>query len=302
MWSKKKKNDLLISALYSHLLEIENAIPAVAYKFTPDDEYLKLSNIAEFQLLYWGEIIQRLHICSSTTIFRLRKWYDAMEVAYKATNYYGFCSAVRGLLEACSDSFSTLGTVIFPIAGVYKHVQLALTENADKLLTCGEVEDELIHYTHARKLHATEKGVAPPSHRAKNVTDYLDTFKNPSIKELYGELCQVSHPSAMSLNPFLMSIDNEHIALHKTNIDGELIKDLLDRHKKTIYEASGYAISTALCGLRLINLLDLPYVENLKLKDHIFKSLDGYPLWKQVAEEIEKSLNNPDLYNTVCKV
>lgn len=115
----EKNDDLLISALYSHLLEIENAIPAVAYKFTPDEEYLKLINISEIQLLYWGEIIQRLHICSSTTIFRLRKWYDAMEVAYKATNYYGFCSAVRGLLEACSDSFATLGTVIFPIAGVY---------------------------------------------------------------------------------------------------------------------------------------------------------------------------------------
>jgi hypothetical protein len=288
--SSQDEEEVFLSTLYSVITEVEEAMPAVAYKFTSAEDFLKAASIVESQLIYWGEIIQRLHICSATTVLRLKKWYDAMESSFKNANYYGFCSAIRGLIEACADSFCTLGDVIFPIAAGFNHIKVSLSERADSVLLCRAVEDELIHYAFGRKLEKAEKDVVPASHKAKRVIDYLDAFKDPAINELYAELCQVSHPSAMSLLPFLMDMDDRHLAFHKTSIDMDLNKNLLNRHRKAIYDASVYAITTALCCLRLINYFDIPYVENMKTKESAFKCLDGYPLWETIEADIKKSL------------
>jgi hypothetical protein len=127
-----EEHKLLLSDLYTILIEVENAIPAVIYNYTSEEDFLKIDNIPEFQLVYWSEAIQRLHACSSTTILRLKKWYDSTDAAYKAKNYYGFCSSIRGLIEACADSFYTLVRVIYPIAENFKHINSAINGEAQR--------------------------------------------------------------------------------------------------------------------------------------------------------------------------
>ena len=62
-----------ISELYSVLMEAEEAIPAVVYNYMQEEDFLKIDNTPELQLVYWSEIIQRLHACSATTLLRLKK-------------------------------------------------------------------------------------------------------------------------------------------------------------------------------------------------------------------------------------
>lgn len=279
-----------ISELYSILLDVEESIPAVAYKYIPEEEFFKIDNTPEFQLVYWSEIIQRLHACSATTLLRLKKWIEAINLSFDGENYYGFCASIRGLIEACSDSFYTLGKVIYPIADNFKHIQTATRGEATKALLSEEIENYLIHYLFARKLTRPEKDNSPDSHNAKQVREYIDTFSDKNIVELYSELCQVSHPSTMSLVPFLMELDGHGLTFHNQKIDDLLNKNILKRHRETIFNCTMYALTTSLCGLKIINILNVPLLESITTDEKAFCSLDRHPLWDSIEEKISKSL------------
>jgi len=58
--------------LYSALIEIESCLAKVSYNFTTKDNFSHLKSIEETQLIYWSEIVQRLHVFGATTILRLK--------------------------------------------------------------------------------------------------------------------------------------------------------------------------------------------------------------------------------------
>lgn len=279
-----------ISELYSILLDVEESIPGVVYKFIKDEDFRQIDNIPESQLVYWSEIIQRLHACSATTLLRLKKWIEAIQIAFEQKNYYGFCASARGLIEASSDSFYTMGRVIYPIAENFKHIKIATKGESTKILLSESIEDHLIHYLLARKLTKPEKDTFPDSHNAKQVREYLESIKDEKAIELYAELCQVSHPSTMSLIPFLIEQEEYGLTLHKEQLDDTLNRNILDRHRETIYNSTIYALATSLCGLKMVNYLDVPLLESLHTDEKAFKSLEGYPLWLSIEEQINNSL------------
>jgi len=201
------------------VLELDQRIRGVAYNYTPDQDFLKVDSIEEMQLIYWSEIIQRIHFCAATSIKRVKKWYDAMQAGYKSENYYGFCSAIRGLIEACSDTFYTVSKVMDPICSEFSIIEKALNGKAKKVLLSEGIENELIHYIFARKLTAAEKRRFHPSHDAKQARAYLDSVQDQAVLNLHLELCQVSHPSQVSLVPFLLSTDEYSLILHKFDVN-----------------------------------------------------------------------------------
>lgn len=279
-----------ISELYSILMDAEESIPGVAYKFIKDEDFLKIDNIPESQLVYWSEIIQRLHACSATTLLRLKKWIEAIQVAFEQKNYYGFCASLRGLIEACSDSFYTLGRVIYPIAENFKQIRIATKGESNQTNLSETIENHLIHYLLARKLTRSEKDSFPDSHSAKQVREYLESLNDDNAIELYAELCQVSHPSTMSLIPFLIEHDEYGLMLHKEQIDDTLNRNILERHRETIYNCTMYALATSLCGLKMTNHFDVPLFESLHTDEKAFISLEGHPLWVGIEEQINNSL------------
>jgi len=279
-----------ISVLYSIMLDAEESIPGVAYKFIKDEDYLKIDNIQESQLVYWSEIIQRLHACSATTLLRLKKWIEAIQAAFEQKNYYGFCASLRGLIEACSDSFYTLGRVIYPIAENFKPIRIATKGESSQPFLSESIENHLIHYLLARKLTRADKASFPDSHNARQVREYLESLNDDNAIELYAELCQVSHPSTMSLLPFLLEHDEHGLMLHKEQIDDTLNRNILERHRETIYNCTMYALATSLCGLKIINCFGVPLFESLHTDEKAFKSLEGYPLWLSIEEQINNSL------------
>lgn len=275
-----------LSDLYSAIIELENCLAKVAYKFTPEEEFSKIRSIEELQLVYWSEIIQRLHVCGATTVLRLKKWYEAIDSSYKSKNYYGFCASLRGLLEACSDSFYSIGKIIIPISENFSHIKNAIDGKATKLVLATEIENELIHYIYGRKLSASERESFEDSHKAKQVRQYLDSIKSDNLNSLYSELCQVSHPSLMSFIPFMMETSDQGLVLHNEFIDEELNKNLLERHRSTIHETTVFALGPALCSLKLVNLLSGSLLEALHTDERAFKGLGEYGLWVKLEAMI----------------
>lgn len=278
-----------LSPLYNVVLELDQRIRGVAYNYTSEQDFLKVDSIEEMQLIYWSEIIQRIHVCGATSIKRVKKWYDAIQTGYESENYYAFCSALRGLIEACSDTFYTVSKIMDPICTEFVTIEQALNGHAKKVLLSEEIENELIHYIFARKLTKAEKNKSPSSHDAKQVRAYLDAVQEQAVLDLYAELCQVSHPSQVSLVPFLLSTDEYSLMLHKSDVDAELNKHLLQRHKPAILAASKFAVLPAMCVLKLINEFEASLIEALRTDEGALAPATESPLWKGMAQQIEAS-------------
>lgn len=286
-----EKQEIQISPLYNVILELEPKICGVAYNYTDHEDFLKIDSIEEMQLVYWSEIIQRMHVCAATSIKRVKKWFDAVSNAYDAENYYGFCATLRGLVEACADTFYTTSKIIEPICENFSAVEIALNGHAKKVIFAEQIENELIHYVFARKLTRSEKDQVANDHEAKHVRTYLDAIKDQEVLDLYAELCQVSHPSNTSLLPFLLSTDEHSLIFHQEQVDKLLNDNVLKRHKKAILSASMMAVLPAMCILKLINEFHAPIVDPLKTEEQPLKSAVESELWRVFANKIKASRN-----------
>lgn len=274
-----------IEHLYSELKAFESAIEGISYNFTPPSDFRKIVSLEESQLVYWSEIVQRLHASSATSIFRLIKWIDSALLAYD-NNYYSLCSSIRGLIEACGDTFYTLSKVIYPICDNFKEIEIALNGYSSRLMISSEIENELIHFIYARKLDKIQKSSFDSAHNARQVRDYINAIGSQSVTELYAELCQVSHPSALSLIPFILSTDENEFVLHKENVDSILNENLIDRNKNAIEEALRLALVISICGLYVINQFDAEVIQPLKLDEDVFTGFESSEIWETLKLKI----------------
>lgn len=283
------KQEIQISPLYNVILELEPKIRGVAYKFIDQDDFLKISSIEEMQLVYWSEMVQRMHICAATSVKRVKRWFDAINDSYKSENYYGFCASLRGLVEACADSFYTTSKILEPICSNFAEIEVALNGHAKKAVFAEQIENELIHYAFARKLTKSEKAQWTMDHEAKHVRTYLDAIKDQEVLDLYAELCQVSHPSHMSLLPFLLSTKEHSLVFHQEQVDKQLNDNILKRHKKSIFSSANMAVIPAMCILVLINEFEAPILEALKTDQTPLQPAAQSELWVQFSQTIKAS-------------
>lgn len=271
------------------LEQVGGNIAGVAYKYLPEEDFKAIKSTQEMQMAYWSETMQRLHACSASSILRLLKWMKATRLAYEDGNYYGFCSSLRCLLEACGDSFHTLGRVTYPICENFFLIETALRGDAVKVLLSTEVENELIHYVFGRKLSSNEKKSLDASHSAKQVREYIDAIGDAAVQELYAELCQVSHPSMYSLLPFMLFLEDGTLVLHKEDVDSELNSHIEQRYGESIHDAISLAAVTAICSLALINQFNAPVIETLKTED-VLPVIESSPLWAKIQQKVAASV------------
>lgn len=288
-----QENKKQLDNIYLHLLDISNSLEShpIPYTFISIEEFNKLP-IIELKYVYWFETIQRFHICGLTTLLRLKKWYEAIESAYKSQNYYSFCASLRGGVEACADSWYTLNVCVTTIAENFSNIKLALDRDPNsenKIFISTEIENMLIHYTYGRKLTKDEKSRCKPSHNAETVKTYLNSLKDEKIIKLYSELCQITHPSAYSLSPFFLEISDGEQFVHSTVIDKLLIDNILTEYIDEIINTLTIALGPAFCSLKIINLL-FGYKKNHLITDeNLLRSLPEYKFWTILEEKIKKS-------------
>lgn len=286
-----ESNSLGIELLntYNAVNNIVSSINITQYKFMDKNDFKELTELNEIQYIYWNEIIQRTHFCSITSLQRVYKWMNAMNDSLNCGNYYSFCASLRGVIEACSDSFFTISKIITPLAENFSLIEDALNFKAKISLLTEEIEDELIHYMYGRKLTQEERVTNPVTHKVLLVTQYLTSLNDNNLDELYNKLCQVTHPSMMSLMPFTYSDEDYEFILHNEDNDTSLNKRIMDEYNSTIHLTINSAVLLSMGLLKLINKLNVEAMKSLKIDECLLKYIENSDLWNELELKMTTS-------------
>lgn len=211
------------------------------YRFMHDATYASLwrSDVPAAMRVYWSEILNRAHFVAVSALLRQHRWLDAMEKLQAVPNYLGWAACARALIEASGDSLDALERVAMTLADNAVEIQSALDGTLRDRVQNEELENTLIHFEYGRKLAKNEH--APATHVAKSAAAYLAQLKGSTtiaVQELYGLLCQVTHPASGSVVCFSESLtanldqlnctrDAEHIRLVSEKYGAEFVHALV---------------------------------------------------------------------------
>jgi hypothetical protein len=153
----------------------------VEYSFMPleffDRFARKHENVVQTNQIYWKEMLDRIHLASCTSLRRNMGWMDAVAICEVSNSFLGFTATLRALIESTGDSAEVLATMPKNVAKDYRLIRRCIDgRQEDMFVASGEMEDELIGYSHGRHLRKGE--VAPKSHVAKQAQYYVNWLEN----------------------------------------------------------------------------------------------------------------------------
>src|SRR5690606_30426987 len=134
--------------------------PRVRYKFTTMDELMHtLKKSAEHgNQIYWTEMFYRSHMSAYSGLKRLLDWFRIIEVS--SDNFISYCSALRGMMECAGDTYDGLSAVAITLGDNKEVIKKALEGNLKEIMLNEELENKLIHFTHASKPYSRETGLS----------------------------------------------------------------------------------------------------------------------------------------------
>lgn len=112
--------------LTSLLDSFERAAEARAYRIMPMAEFASHTAMAERNQIYWREILFRAHFGASTGMLRLNEWLHGSERALIDGNVLMLAAGIRGLLEACADTWQGFSDVAPTLADSHTIVRRAI--------------------------------------------------------------------------------------------------------------------------------------------------------------------------------
>ena len=188
---------------------------------------------------------------------------------------------MRSLIESTADSFEALFQVGITIAEHSKIINQKLNKAGEEFITLSELEEDLIHYTHARKIPRGE--VAPKTHKAKTAAEYvqgLDKKTGMKFYDFYGVLCQLTHPAAQGVLHMMPAITEQNFTFEE-KFGKEKIDVLLSEHQELIPELLSYAFNPGLLTLKVLNYISLPSCHSEYLN---VVNFDTLPAWKKCKD------------------
>jgi hypothetical protein len=258
---------------------ISESTESIQYKFISDTDFAAIleRDKSEGMYIYWQEIIFRAHLAGLTSILRHKHWMNAMIQSVSYENYFAFAASTRGLIEAAADTFDALRLVPSTLADQYLHIRSSLDRSQSEFYVSKELEDNLIHYSHARTSKNNIKLSYP--HKAKNAKEYLDILSGADEKQIYecySFLCDITHPSYASVLFFLDINEDGSLILYQKNPDSVNILNFISKYKNMMQNLFHMSLNPAILTLRLINKLS---IKNLFISTLENINLDSIPLW-----------------------
>lgn len=243
--------------LYEFLLTVFDYANGQQYHFLDMERFNEIvaRDPQRGQRIYWQEMLARAHLAATTSAIRDVRWLHGCLDAASEGNYLIFCSAFRGLLEAAADSIE--GLYRAPQCFAENSVRLRrILEGGDtgkEIFLSPELEDSLIHFSHARKKIALDKE-HPESHRARQVREYMRILEEGKLENVigcYSELCEVTHPSALSVLAYVQGEKTSDATVWKldTDADFERIAEFVERYKPLMHELMMYVLNPILLTL-----------------------------------------------------
>ena len=259
------------------------------YTFSGEEEYKELlrHNVNEGMRVYWTETLQRVHLAAATAILRSRRWLSGVVHAAAENNFLVFSASLRGLMESAADSSTALLGTPLTLAQFHSSIAECLAGQATTVFISSELENELIHYSHARHLRRSERANAPSSHQARRVQEYLNNFGDQNadnVRQCYGDLCDLAHPGASSVWMWLASEDlNDSAFRLSTHQDEALIAGFLRQYATMPLELLMFAFNGPLIALNILNYFA---IEDLHTPQLLTWHLDGIPAWTKCRDEL----------------
>lgn len=253
-----------------------------------DTEMFKLKasdskNGAEYAgRVYWFEILNRAHLSSVTSIIRTCRWAEVAVREHEARNLYGWAASCRSLMEAAGDTGHALGPVPLTLATLHREIKAALKgASSNSIATCQELEDKLIHFSHARKVAKTD--IAPVSHKARPSTEYigfLESMKIVGARDTYADFCEIVHPAEQSVSTLLCKNGTAWI-LDANGEEGSLDTKVA-AYQATMAEVLAAALNPPLLILKILHEFDM-FTKIKPMRNYNFKNV---PMWKKMSDAL----------------
>ncbi|KTC58844.1 hypothetical protein [Pseudomonas savastanoi] len=233
---------------------------STTYTYMPPSEFhlLMANDWKSGAKVYWMEMLGRAHLAAATSIIRASRWSSGMTTCYAAGLFLPFCACFRALIESTADTYDALSSVAINLSECRADVNNVLKLAATKSLIAGELEEKLIHFSHARKLPT--KNASPKSHNAKQAANYVNTLEKAGLAglyELYSELCQYTHPAAHSVASSLLPTSEDSFNL-TTVCDSLQIELMIEKNKPLLLPLLMYAFNPGALILKVLLHFDAP--------------------------------------------
>ena len=230
---------------------------SIVYDFMDESEYLKMASkdLSQAGVQYWRENLDRAHFASATSCIRTLDWVKAIVSSYEDENFLSFMSSMRALTEFSGDTIHSLNQVPLTIAENSREIIGMLEGNSDPFFISGELEDSLIHYTHARKL---KKGDAwAEIHRAEQTHVYVRNLEPyaPKIYDMYNLLYGYAHPAGQSVGAHMRPLGRNDWSLI-VDPGKKIISDFIVEWGDQFSELPMLATNQALCTLKALSVID----------------------------------------------
>ncbi len=264
---------------------------ATRYSFLDLDEYKDLlcRDVGEGMRIYWVDMLERAHIAAVTAILRSRRWLAAVLSTRSEKNALAFAAAFRGLMESAADAATALIVTPLTLARDYPDIAKAISGEATAVVISSELEDELIHYSHARYVKNSERASAPKSHKARTTQKYRKVFEPlnaNSVSECYRFLCDLTHPAGPSVWMWLEPVDakgSEFVLSPKQ--DEAIVARVLNLYKTVLLDVLMLAFNTPVILLNTLNYFPIKKLHTRELLKH---DLDSLAAWRKCRNALEQ--------------
>ena len=257
----------------------------IVYNFWSEIEFrdVALKHMDRAGIQYWREVLDRAHFASATSIIRTVNWVKAIDSAYEDSNFLSFMSSVRALTEFSGDAIHSLNQVPLTIAENSSEIRRMLRGNSTPFVSSSDLENSLIHYTHARKLKKSD--ASADSHRAEQTHVYVKSLEPyaPKIYEMYTVLCGFAHPAAQSVAAHMSPLDENDWSL-TVDPGKDLISAFIVEWHSQFSELPMLATNQALCTLKVLSVIDGQRYGS-RFASQI--DLSAIPLWLKCASHLD---------------
>lgn len=293
---KMMKMDELIAGyepLLARLIDESDGAMYRAFYLLPNPEVkLSVGQNRQFQRVYIIGILERSHLACMTFLARSHRWLNACGAALESSNILGFAASLRGFLESAADGFDVIGYLPETLKDSFEHIYALLYEADQRdapAIIIKELEDRLIHYAFATR--QPKIGPSMPHHVAKSQADYIRAFEKfgtSGAKNLYADLCALTHPSSESVNCFL--IEGDHLVSFTAQHDDTAIEIILRTYEECIANMFQYSLNSALLALAYLSRLNSDWMGPRDVEVNAI-GRTGSQL-KQVDEFVKKRLKS----------
>lgn len=230
--------------------------------------------------VYWEETLGRIHFAAAASIIRAYRWSSGMSTSYSNDLFLPFCASFRALIESAADGYDALNNVATSLAENRNRVNQTLRQEAKQFVVAEELENQLIHFSHARKL---PKGTeAPPTHNAKQVAEYIRALEESGLKGLYAcysDLCQYTHPAAHSVANLLIPTQTSSLLL-VPNHDQYRIEAFLEQYRELLVPLLMAAFTPGVLALKVLLHFDASQFHCREVRN---VGLNEIKAWKRCA-------------------